>query len=369
MSVFRKTTKKTSTQSNKNTRTKRVWSEQVNPKVEAILATGREDIRYITGFSGSEALLLLTRDRGFLVVDSRYTNQARSECVGVVVVESNDRIGEISRVASRAGVKRVGFEPRQLTFFQHEELKKKGDIEWMPLADGLDEIRQKKDLGEKRLLKKAAKISSNAFLDILGEIKAGIEERAVSLLLEFQIRKNGAEATPFPFIVASGKRGSLPHGLASGKKIRRGEFVTVDFGAVYEGYCSDETCTVVVGKPTKKQKSVYQVVKDAHEKAISRIRPGVRKKNIDRAARGVIEKAGLGKYFGHGTGHGVGLAVHEEPRIAPRQKGVIEAGMVFTIEPGVYIPGWGGVRIEDMVWVTRDGCELMSSVPKKLICL
>ena len=206
-------------------------------------------------------------------------------------------------------------------------------------------------------------------MEILGEIKAGIEERAVSLLLEFQIKKSGAEATPFPFIVASGKRGSLPHGLASGKKIRRGEFITVDFGAVYEGYCSDETCTVVVGKPTKKQISVYQVVKDAHDKAISRIKPGVRKKDIDRAAREVIEKAGLGKYFGHGTGHGVGLAVHEEPRIAPRQKGVIEAGMVFTIEPGVYIPGWGGVRIEDMVWVTRDGCDLMSSVPKELICL
>jgi len=369
MSVFRKTTQKTSTQSDKKSRMKRVWSKRTNPEVEAILATGREDIRYITGFSGSEALLLLTRDRCFLVVDSRYTSQARSECVGVVVVESNDRIGEIPRVASKAGVKRVGFEPRQLTFFQHEELKKNGDTKWMPLADGLDEIRLKKDLGEKRLLKKAAKISSNAFLDILGEIKAGIEERVVSLLLEFQIRKSGAEATPFPFIVASGKRGSLPHGLASGKKIQRGEFVTVDFGAVYEGYCSDETCTVVVGKPTKKQKSVYQVVKDAHEKAISRIKPGVRKKNIDRAAREVIEKAGLGKYFGHGTGHGVGLAVHEEPRIAPRQKGIIEAGMVFTIEPGVYIPGWGGVRIEDMVWVTRDGCELMSSVPKELICL
>ena len=369
MSVLEKTTKKTSAQRNKNTRTQRVWSKRTNPKVEAILATGREDIRYLTGFSGSEALLLLTRDRGFLVVDSRYTNQARSECVGVGVVESNDRLGEIPRVASKAGVKKVGFEPRQLTFFQHEELKKNGDIEWTPLTDGLDEIRLKKDLGEKRLLKKAAEISSNAFLDILGEIKAGIEERAVSLLLEFQIKKSGAEATPFPFIVASGKRGSLPHGLASGKKIRRGEFVTVDFGAVYEGYCSDETCTVVVGKPTKKQIGVYQVVKDAHDKAISRIKPGVRKKDIDRAAREVIEKAGLGKYFGHGTGHGVGLAVHEEPRIAPRQKGVIEAGMVFTIEPGVYIPGWGGVRIEDMVWVTRDGCDLMSSVPKELICL
>lgn len=346
-----------------------MWSKRISPKVDAILATGREDIRYLTGFSGSEALLLLTRREGLLVVDSRYTNQARNECVGVSVVESNDRIGGIRKVAKKRRVKTVGFEPRQLAFSQYEELKKSGDIEWMPLAGGLDEIRSKKDMGEKGLLKKSAKIASAAFLDVLGDIEAGVEEKTVSLLLEFQIRKNGAEATPFPFIVASGKRGAMPHGLATGKKIRKGEFVTVDFGAVYEGYCSDETCTVVVGKPTEKQKSVYRAVKDAHDRAISRIKPGVQKKTIDRAARNVIEKAGLGKYFGHGTGHGVGLAVHEEPRIAPKQKGAIEAGMVFTIEPGVYIPGWGGVRIEDMVWVTRDGCELMSSAPKEMICL
>lgn len=319
-----------------------MWSQGMDPKVGAVLSAGREDIRYLTGFSGSEALLLLTRDRGFLVVDSRYTNQARSECVGVSVVESSDRMREIPRVAGRAGLKRVGFEPRQLTVFQFEELRKNGDIEWLPLAENLSRIRQKKDKGEKRLLIKAAKISSNAFLGILGDIKAGMEERAVSMLLEFRMKKSGAEGTPFPFIVASGKRGAMPHGLASGKQIRKGEFVTVDFGAIYGGYCSDETCTVVVGKPTEKQKSVYRVVKEAHDRAINKVRPGAERKKIDRAARDVIEKAGLGKYFGHGTGHGVGLAVHEEPRIAPRQKGAVEEGMVFTIEPGVYIPGWGG---------------------------
>lgn len=346
-----------------------MWSDRPGLRVEAVLATGREDIRYLTGFSGSEALLLLTRERGVLVVDSRYTSQARKECVGVSVVESSEKTRDIPKIARRAGVKTVGFDARQLTLFQVEELKKNGGIEWVPLAENLGKIRQRKDAGEKRLVKKAATISSNAFLDILGEIKAGMEEREVSLLLEFRIKKSGAEAIPFPFIVASGERGALPHGLASGKAIKKGEFVTVDFGAVYDGYCSDETCTVVVGRPTEKQKRVYRVVQEAHDRAINAVKPGVQRKTIDRAARDVIEKAGLGKYFGHGTGHGVGLAVHEEPRIAPRERGAIEAGMVFTIEPGVYIPGWGGARIEDLVWVTRGGCELMSSVPKELICL
>jgi Xaa-Pro aminopeptidase len=166
--------------------------------------------------------------------------------------------------------------------------------------------------------------------------------------------------------VVSGKRGAYPHGTPSRKEIKKGEFVTIDFGAVYRGYCSDETCTLMVGRPTLQQKKVYEAVKEAHDKAIAAVAPGVKFTTIDSAARKVLEKAGLGKYFRHGTGHGVGLAVHEAPSISSRGEGVVEAGMVFTIEPGVYIPNWGGVRIEDMVEATRHGCQLITGIPKAL---
>jgi Xaa-Pro aminopeptidase len=170
-------------------------------------------------------------------------------------------------------------------------------------------------------------------------------------------------------IVASGKRGAYPHGVASRKKIRANEFITVDFGAVLRGYCSDETCTIFVGTPQKRQKVVYQAVKEAHDRAVETVRPGKHAREIDETARSVLKQAGLDKYFRHGTGHGVGLAIHEEPRIAPKQETVLEKDMVFTIEPGVYIPGWGGIRIEDTVRVTRGGCELLSSVPKGLMSI
>jgi len=350
-------------------RKKRVWNEAGGGELGALLVTVPESIRYLTGFTGSEALLLLTKGRNYLVVDSRYTSQARSECVDTTVIEAQNKLGEISRRTRKLGPKKVGFEPQRLTVAQHKEMEDAGTVDLVPVPGVLERARMAKDAGELKLLRKAAAISSKSFLEVLDNIEVGAEEREIALLLEFQIRKNGAEAIPFPMIVASGKRGALPHGLASRKRIGRGEFVTIDFGAVYRGYCSDETCTVMVGKPTARQKRVYQTVKDAHDKAINAIKPGVRACQVDSVARRTIERAGLGKYFKHGTGHGVGLAVHEEPRIAPEQDVVAEAGMVFTIEPGVYIPGWGGVRIEDTVRVTRQGCEPLSSVPKELCCL
>lgn len=345
---------------------KNVRSKLRDSKCDSLLVTSPETIRYFTGFTGSEALLLLTESKRFLLVDSRYTSQARGECKTTRVIESRDKIKEIARRARKWGVRKIGFEPERLTVAQHRELKKTGAISLKALPEGLEKIRSLKNPDEIRLLKKSAEISSRSFLEMISEIKAGVEERTIALLLEFRIRKNGAEAAPFPFIVASGPRGALPHGVASGKRIRKGEFVTIDYGAIYQGYCSDETCTVIIGKPTEKQKRIYQVVKEAHDQALGVVRPGVKAHKIDSVARRTIEKAGLGKYFGHGIGHGVGLAVHEGPRIAPRREERIEEGMVFTIEPGVYIPGWGGVRIEDMVWVTSQGCELMSSVPKEL---
>ena len=350
-------------------RTERVRARLREIGLDALLVTSPEGIRYFSGFTGSEALLLLTRNGSFLVVDSRYASQARGESKATTVVESESKTKEVSGHARKLGLKKVGFEPQRISVAQHGELKSAGTVELVPVPEVLERARMVKDAGELRRLKKAATISSKSFLEIVSSIEVGAKEKDIALRLEFQIRNNGAEAIPFPIIVASGKRGALPHGLASVKRVGRGEFVTIDFGAVYKGYCSDETCTVMVGKPTARQKKVYRAVKDAHDKAISTVRPGVRVGQVDSAARKMIEKAGMERYFKHGTGHGVGLAVHEEPRIAPKQNVVAEESMVFTIEPGVYIPGWGGVRIEDTIRVTRQGCEPLSSVPKELWCV
>jgi Xaa-Pro aminopeptidase len=350
-------------------RRKRLWSQIDNKKVDALLITSCETIRYITGFTGSESVFLLSKRGGCLIVDSRYTSQAHIECKNITIKESRNKFKGFVASAAQRGFKKIGFDPHQLTVSHYRELKKEGSFDLVELSEKIEAIRSVKDAGELKLLKKAADISSNSFLDVLDEIRPGDREEAIALSLEYKIKKSGAETTPFPLIVTSGKRGALPHGLATDKKVRKGEFVTVDFGAVYKGYCSDETCTVIIGKPAKKQKMVYQAVREAHDKAMNAVRPGIKAQTIDVVARGVLEQAGLGKYFGHGTGHGVGLAVHEAPRIAPDQEDIIEKDMVFTIEPGVYIPGWGGVRIEDTVRVTRGGCEPVSSVSKELYCI
>jgi Xaa-Pro aminopeptidase len=350
-------------------RAKRLWSLLGEKKLDALLITTGEMIRYITGFSGSESVFLLTKRGGYLIVDSRYTSQARAECREFVVVEEREKLKGCQAIILKRGLKKVGFEPHTVTVAQHRALKSRGKIELVALQKSFDGVRAVKDSGELKIMKRAARIASGSFTELLGEIEAGVREIDVANALEYKIKKKGAEDKPFPFIVASGKRGAYPHGVASRKKIRKNEFITVDFGAVYRGYCSDETCTIFVGKPQKRQEVVYRAVKEAHDRAIETVRPGKHAREIDETARAVLEKAGLGEYFRHGTGHGVGLAIHEEPRIAPSQETVLEKDMVFTIEPGVYIPGWGGVRIEDTVRVTRGGCKLMSSVPKELISI
>lgn len=347
-------------------RINRLWSTLKNKNIDATFINDPSDTFYFTGFTGSESALLLTRKEKLLMIDSRYSTQARGECRGVRIIETDCKIKEAINCIKKLGVRGLGYEPDKLTINQYRELEKTSMIRLESIQGIFKKLRSIKDPGELNILKKTATISSKGFLGVLGSIKPGVTEREIALLLEFQIKKNGADATPFPFIVASGKRGALPHGLASRKKIRKGELVTIDFGATYRGYCSDESCTVIVGKPTEKQKMIYKAVKNAHDEAVEKVRPGIKAHEIDSAARRIVEEAGLGKYFRHGTGHGVGLCVHEGPRIAPKQEDEIEEGMVFTIEPGVYIPGWGGARIEDMVRVTRQGCEILSSVPKEL---
>jgi Xaa-Pro aminopeptidase len=212
-------------------------------------------------------------------------------------------------------------------------------------------------------------MASEALLETLDRVRPGVTEREIALELEFAMRRRGADKTSFDFIVASGARGALPHGKASDKAIGRGELVTIDFGAIYSGYNSDETVTVAVGKPDTRQEEIYGIVKDAHDFALAAVRPGIAFRELDARARNHIEEKGYGKFFGHGLGHGVGLEVHEKPVVSYRGEGEVAEGMVFTIEPGIYIPDWGGVRIEDTVLVESDGCRLLTKVPKDLIVL
>jgi Xaa-Pro aminopeptidase len=242
-------------------------------------------------------------------------------------------------------------------------------MEFVSVGGELDVPRMAKDDEELALLQKSAELASSSFLSILEDIRPGALERDIALALEFAMKRAGAEEKSFDFIVVSGPRGALPHGKAGDRAVGSGELVTIDFGAVCQGYHSDETVTVAVGAPDSRQKEIYGIVKDAHDRAMDAVRPGISLKELDAKARGYIEGKGYGKFFGHGLGHGVGLEVHERPVVSFKSEGVVTEGMVFTIEPGIYIPDWGGVRIEDTVIVTSDGCRPLTVVPKELMVL
>jgi Xaa-Pro aminopeptidase len=337
-------------------------------KLDGLLVTSPENVRYLSGFTGSEGVVLLGTKKRLFLTDGRYTAQAEKEVEGFRLGEYRLRLDGVSLWAKKLDVLRLGFEDEHVSFHEHRELKKRcPKVSLIPMSKLMRRLRVAKEAQETSRIRKAARIASASFEETVAKIRPGMKEREIALDLEFGMKRRGAEGIPFPIIVASGRRAALPHGIATEKKIAKGDLVTVDFGAVYGGYCSDETVTVVVGKPTRRQRRVYDTVREAHDRAISAIKPGRSLREVDAAARDFIKEAGYGDYFRHGTGHGVGLAVHEEPRISPETTGTAEEGMVVTIEPGVYIPGWGGVRIEDMLRVTRRGCEILSGIPKELM--
>jgi Xaa-Pro aminopeptidase len=268
------------------------------------------------------------------------------------------------------GAGSVGFQSEHVTVsFYTDFLDSLPGVRVVALGPEIAALRSVKDCNEIEILTKTAAIASKSFGDIIPMIRPGISEKELALQLELALRSRGADGKSFDFIVASGERGALPHGRASEKLITSGELVTVDFGAVLDGYASDETVTIAVGRVDARQREIYQIVKDAHDMAIEAVRPGVVLKHLDAVARDHITGKGFGDYFRHGLGHGVGLDVHEKPVVSFRSEGEVLEGMVFTIEPGIYLPGWGGVRIEDTVCVTADGCLLLTKVSKDLLVL
>ena len=339
--------------------------------VDAFLLFNINNIRYLTGFSGSEGVLCVgPRGRAHLLVDGRYTTQARKETSGLELVHMTDSVDSITTllVQENAGV--VGFEDASLNVQLYRRIKGKNKrLKFKPLSEEIDLLRARKDESEVACIRKAAHIAADALKSVLPIIKAGVSERDIALELEYRMRKGGADKVAFDTIVASGPRGALPHARAGAGKLKSGEAVVIDYGAVYKGYHSDETCTFFIERVESDLKEVYGLVKEAHDRAIEAVVVGRSCRDVDLIARDLIAQKGFGRHFTHGTGHGVGLDIHEAPRISYKSEQLLEAGMVLTIEPGVYLPGKWGIRIEDTIWVTRGKTVVLTKVPKELTIL
>lgn len=337
--------------------------------LDAVIVTKYVNLHYFSGFRGDDTTLIISADRTLLVTDSRYTEQAKSQAVGFGVVEQKDGLlAKTAELIKELGCKKVGFEGNDLVYDRYARLRDlmEGVDFSRPLK--LDALREVKDTAEIACIRKACEIADGAFERALKFIRPGVSELAVAACLENAMRELGSEGPSFKTIVASGLRGAMPHGVASEKLIAEGEFVTMDFGAMYQGYCSDMTRTICVGRADERQRRIYGAVLEAQKLALSLIGPGVSGRSVDRAARESLERQGLAQYFGHGLGHSLGLEIHEEPRLSRRSDCEhLQPGMLVTDEPGVYISDWGGLRIEDTVLVTETGAEALTGSGKELI--
>jgi Xaa-Pro aminopeptidase len=327
-------------------------------------------VRYLSGFTGSTAVLIIRSNDAYFLTDFRYKDQSRAQVKGAkIIITKTEVINELKDLPQFHGKNlRYGFETEYLTFFNKERLQNnlKGAL-LIPIRDFIEQFAIIKDPNEVEMIEKAAAITDKAFERILGYIRPGLRENEVRAELEYQMMVMGSEQPAFETIIASGHRSALPHGVATTKKIAKGDFVTFDFGAQVGGYVADFTRTIVIGKATERQKKIYNIVLKAQEAAIRKVKPGVEGKVLDKTARDIIEKAGYGKYFGHGLGHGIGIYVHSKPSLGKMSPDIMKKGMVFTVEPGIYLPGWGGVRIEDDVLVTANGGRVLNHSPKKLL--
>jgi Xaa-Pro aminopeptidase len=337
--------------------------------LDGFMVTKTVNCQYLAGFTGSNAILIITEADNCLITDFRYIEQAEKETQGFRIVKPIGQIEDaLADLVSRLGIKRLGYEENNLTCRQFSVFKEKiPNTEFVPYLDAIEKIRQVKDSTEIQTLKEAAALTDMAFNYILEIIRPGIKEAEIALEIEYFMRKRGAQKAAFDTIVASGYRGALPHGIASDKKISDGELVVLDFGAVVCGYHSDMTRTIMAGEADIQHRKVYDIVLKAQEKAMAAIRPGVRCSDIDLIARDIITANGYGANFGHGLGHSVGLEIHEKPSFSPKDETILEPGMIITVEPGIYLSDWGGVRIEDLILVTETGCELLSHSPKNLV--
>lgn len=354
-------------------RLEKLWEAVADYGLDAVLITNPVNRRYYSGFSGSSGVLLLHKTRNILVTDFRYWEQASLEAASFELFKH--RLGgefwqSVADLISGYDWRNVGFEAENVTYRDFQNLAGLlPKVEWTPLGWETQKPRWVKEAAEIDLIAKAAEITDRAWEKTLEIIKPGIAEREIALEFDYQLRRNGAEGSSFTTIMASGSRSALPHGTASAKKLNPGDLALLDGGALYQGYHADMTRTVVIGAATAKQREIYGIVLAAQKLALERLRVGLTGAEVDAVARDYIAQAGYGDFFGHGLGHGVGLEIHENPRLSKTEPNPLPVGAVVTVEPGIYLPGWGGIRIEDLVALEEGGAVRNLTGSRKEILL
>ena len=337
--------------------------------LDGVVVTKYVNLHYFSGFRGDDTTLVITRDKAALITDNRYTEQAGIQAPLYEVVEQQDGLlAKTAEVVKSFGCRKLAFEGNALIYDDYKKLTELLEGVEFSTSLHLDKLREIKDAEEISYIRRACAVADAAFTEVLNFIRPGVTEIAVAARLENAMRENGSEKPTYTTVGASGLRGSLPHGTATDKVIEAGEFVTMDFGAMYQGYCSDITRTICVGEATERQRFIYNKVLEAQKMALTLIKPGAAGKAVDQAVREALDKDDLGQYFGHGLGHSLGLEIHESPRLSKKSTCEdLRPGMLVTDEPGVYIPGWGGLRIEDTVLVTESGSEALTRANKEFI--
>lgn len=344
--------------------------KKLEPKTGLLIAK-EENRRYLSNFSGSSGWLLITLDRQGIITDFRYHTQVREQAPQWELIDRGDNLYErLKETCDAWGIEQLIFEEDYLPYLEVRKIKESMPQVLLINREGLvEEQRMIKDDGEIVKIRKAGQIAADVFSALQSYIQDGLTEIEIADRIELLLKEKGSRENAFTTIVAAGENAAKPHGLPSERPLRNGDLVVMDYGAVVEGYRSDITRTVAIGDIDREFERIYNIVKDAQLRALEAIKPGITGKEVDKVARDYISDYGYGEYFGHGLGHGVGLNIHENPRLSPQSEVALEEGMVVTVEPGIYIPGRTGVRIEDLVLVTRDGCEILTDVTKELLVI
>lgn len=339
--------------------------------IEAFIILSPFNRRYMTQFTGTSGAVLITSSEALFITDFRYMDQANEQISGYTIIEHKASLEEaITKELQRLQVKRLGFEQDQVTYAAYQRYKQHFKlVELVPISGLVESLRMLKDESEIALIQKAVDIVDQTYEHILRFIKPGMKELEVELELQFHMRKLGSTGPSFDIIVASGARSALPHGVASDKVIEKGDFVTLDFGATYQGYLSDMTRTFAMGEPKEELKKIYDICLQAQLLGVQKIKAGMTSKEADAICRDYIKDKGYGDYFGHSTGHAIGLEIHESPALSMRSDAVLHPGMVVTVEPGIYLSGVGGVRIEDDIVITATGNNILTKSSKELIII
>ncbi|MDA3973416.1 Xaa-Pro peptidase family protein [Enterococcus thailandicus] len=351
-------------------RVEKLRKKMQEENLDSFLVTSPYNLRYLTNFTGTTGLAVITLDKAFFITDFRYTEQAANQAQGFEIIKNVGPIfDEVADLVKRENLNALAFEETTVSFLEYSVLEEIINAELIPVSGMIEELREVKDEEEIAIIEKACSIADMAYDHILKMIRPGMTEIEVANQVDFYMRSLGATSVSFDTIVASGLRSAMPHGVASDKVIEQGDLITLDFGCYYQGYVSDMTRTFAIGDPGEKLKEIYQIVLDAQLAVLEAAKPGLTGIQLDAVARDYITKYGYGEAFGHSTGHGIGLEIHEGPNVSSRAEKQFVPGNVITDEPGIYLPGIGGVRIEDDLLITKEGNRVLTHSPKELIIL